>query len=380
MTFFTGNNSLINYKTIATTPGVLFVASSPEVYADVGGNCNQTTFSNVIPSATASGDLILALIFARSSITNSSGFGLLASQAVEGTTSGQYSAIYMKTASPSDANSTITFTQSVASRAAMSIIVLRAAVGTLLLDSFSSNSSASTAPALPVIPVSLQNSVAIALYSTSAAYTNEINCGQYITYSTVPVRYTQTTNSSGNACVSCTNPRICAGYRFLVNEAETGQTDAFTPASSPTNCGQIIAVFKDSAASSTTPLQRNLSLSSSPVSDSSPFVGITGRGTSAEPITGYVGGSGQDSTDRNLYLTSSTTGTLYYNCTASSEAGWDYGYLYVNNVLIFQIDGSTNRTGSVAISSGQQVRIRYTKDGSDTAGTDRLIINSLYVA
>lgn len=253
MTFFNSNNTLISTYKTSSGPGVLFVASSQEVYANVGGNCSQTTFSNVIPSTTKSGDLILALIFARSPITDSSGFALVASQNNAGTTTGQYSAMYMKTASASDANSTVTFTQSLARRAAISIMVLRASVGTIMLDTFSTNSEAASFPPLPIVQVSSKNSIAVAISSTTIAYIISDRCTEYSLSFSAPASYTQITNSTGNACESCTNPRICAGYRLLADNAET-DADSFIGIASPANCGQVIAIFKDSASSPTTPI------------------------------------------------------------------------------------------------------------------------------
>lgn len=115
-----------------------------------------------------------------------------------------------------------------------------------------------------------------------------------------------------------------------------------------------------------------LKLASTPPS-STGFYTLNGiGGTSTEPLSGNVRGNGQDDTDRILYLEVLFNGVLNYNCTVSSEGNYDYGYLYLNSTLIFQIDGNQNRIGSLSVRSGDKIGIRYTKDGSVSTGSDSI--------
>jgi hypothetical protein len=372
--YFNNNAYLLKTEseTVNNGAGVTVVASASEINI-----CDQTSFYNTIPSATMQGDLIVALIFARSPIVNSSGFNLLASESIPGTATGQYTAIYTKTASSSDANSTLTFTtQSASTRSSMSIIVLRASVGSVILDNFDKNGSDTDYPGLPTVNVSSQNSVAVAVFSNTLVYNigDPATCSQYPTSITGPNTYTKITNSTSNACISCNNARLWAGYQVLDNVYQTNSFDRFNSENvDPPRVSQILAVFKDSSAEPTSASPVNLSrIYSIPLQTS-----VSGDGSLLNPINGFV--SGSDYADNNLYLIANISGTLYYNFTVSSEPVWDIGYFYVNNVLIFQISGSTNRTGSISISSGQEVRIRYTKDGEASDGQNKLIINSLYI-
>jgi hypothetical protein len=114
---------------------------------------------------------------------------------------------------------------------------------------------------------------------------------------------------------------------------------------------------------------------------------VTGTST----ITATVTGGGDDS-DTRLWLLIGTSGTLSYTVTASSEDGYDGGALYRTSaspanhsafsgysnhpagmtLVSGTVTGTSTSTGSVAVTSGQHLVLRYAKDGGDSANNDRI--------
>ena len=115
---------------------------------------------------------------------------------------------------------------------------------------------------------------------------------------------------------------------------------------------------------------------------------VTGTGT----ITATVTGNGDDS-DTRLWLLIGNTGTLSYTVTASSEASLDGGRLYLTSASPAQhsaggafdiatlsgltnvsaaVSGTGSSTGTVAVTAGQHLVLRYAKDSSETVGNDRI--------
>jgi hypothetical protein len=113
---------------------------------------------------------------------------------------------------------------------------------------------------------------------------------------------------------------------------------------------------------------------------------VTGAGTITATLTGT-----NDNSDTRLWLLVGTSGTLSYTVTASSESGYDGGALYrtssspashsndsyANNppgltVTSAIVSGSQVSTGTVAVTAGQYLVLRYAKDGGESAGNDRV--------
>ena len=115
---------------------------------------------------------------------------------------------------------------------------------------------------------------------------------------------------------------------------------------------------------------------------------VTGTGT----ITATVTGNGDDS-DTRLWLLIGNTGTLSYTVTASSEASLDGGRLYLTSASPAQhsagpafdiatlsgltnvsaaVSGTGSSTGTVAVTAGQHLVLRYAKDSSEAVGNDRI--------
>jgi len=109
------------------------------------------------------------------------------------------------------------------------------------------------------------------------------------------------------------------------------------------------------------------------------FVSISGAGTNANRLTGFVAGLNQDSTTREVSLHCTVPGTLYYSFTVSSEECCDRGFFIVNGTQILNIGGSTTSTSTTAIRAGTNLIVRYSKDSSESNGTDRMTINYLYI-
>ena len=100
--------------------------------------------------------------------------------------------------------------------------------------------------------------------------------------------------------------------------------------------------------------------------------------------TGYYSGRGPLATtspmDVSSYFTVTSDGELFWDAVASSEGNYDFGYLYVNGVETFKLSGTQSSVGSVLVSAGDEVRTRYTKDGSVNAFSDTIYFDELYVA
>jgi len=104
-----------------------------------------------------------------------------------------------------------------------------------------------------------------------------------------------------------------------------------------------------------------------------------GNGTSsASPIQAYSTNNGRHGVTGRVYWNLTTSGTVYYSVTVSSESRYDYARLYINNSNRVNISGSSTVTGSYYASAGNQIRFEYRKDGSVNRGSDRGYLNYMY--
>jgi hypothetical protein len=124
------------------------------------------------------------------------------------------------------------------------------------------------------------------------------------------------------------------------------------------------------------------------------FAGIYSLGTGSYSVTGSstVTASLTGAVDGRLWLLINTTGTLTYTVTASSEPVYDGGRLYMRSAAPSQhsylvaypdtsISGFTNvsaavtgtqvSTGTIAVTAGHYLMLRYTKD-EESVGTDSI--------
>jgi hypothetical protein len=114
--------------------------------------------------------------------------------------------------------------------------------------------------------------------------------------------------------------------------------------------------------------------------------------TGTDTITATVTGGG-DNADTRLWLLIGTNGTLSYTVTASSEDGYDGGALYRTSsspashgssatsyssnpagltVTSQIVSGTQSSTGTVAVTAGQYLVLRYSKDGGEAGNNDRI--------
>jgi len=118
------------------------------------------------------------------------------------------------------------------------------------------------------------------------------------------------------------------------------------------------------------------------------FASFSGTGDGATPLTGFIGGNNVQAgngvtgsqVNRDALLKVNRAGTLRWDCTASSEANYDFGRLLINGVQAFSISGTQNTVGTAAVTTSSSVILRYRKDWTITQGQDRMTVNSLYVA
>jgi hypothetical protein len=119
---------------------------------------------------------------------------------------------------------------------------------------------------------------------------------------------------------------------------------------------------------------------------------VTGTSTVTASLTGASGTDGV--CDSRLWLLIDVTGTLTYAVTANSEAGYDGGRLYKTSSAPAQHDfnasgfavasiagltnvsgavsGSQTSTGTVAVTAGDYLVLRYTKDSEANDGTNSI--------
>jgi hypothetical protein len=97
-------------------------------------------------------------------------------------------------------------------------------------------------------------------------------------------------------------------------------------------------------------------------------------GTGELSFSLYGGGSVVNGQTINLYYNITVAGSVNFawNTTVSSESGFDFGSLIIGSNTWLSISGSNNSVGSNTLTSGTYlINLRYTKDGSQTVGSDR---------
>lgn len=116
---------------------------------------------------------------------------------------------------------------------------------------------------------------------------------------------------------------------------------------------------------------------------------VTGTSTVTASLTGGVN-------DTRLWLLIGATGTLTYTVTANSESGYDGGRLYLTSSAPAQhtsldalnpfdaatisgltnvsgaVSGTQTSTGTVSVTAGQYLVLRYAKDSEENVGTDSI--------
>lgn len=105
---------------------------------------------------------------------------------------------------------------------------------------------------------------------------------------------------------------------------------------------------------------------------------VTGTST----VTANLTGTGYASADTRLWLLVGTTGTLSYTVTASSQAGFDIGRLFVSSsspasnaaltAVSGEVSGTQTSSGTLSVTAGQHLVLVYTKDSEDSELNDRI--------
>lgn len=136
--------------------------------------------SRIIPQITQDGDLLVACIMHRDTLTAPSGWSLAESAGpVSGSGVNQYTSIYTKKASSTDAGASVTFTQATSQRMATHIIVVRGdndkEVQVANSGNFVDTTTSTTVSNIAQVAATDSNQLAIATSSWINALTSEIN-------------------------------------------------------------------------------------------------------------------------------------------------------------------------------------------------------------
>lgn len=99
----------------------------------------------------------------------------------------------------------------------------------------------------------------------------------------------------------------------------------------------------------------------------------SGSGTAASPYDGYSSNNGRNNTTAYMRWTVNGNGFVWVYSWVASESNYDFAHIFVNGSQKWRTSGN-NRTFNwtkYAISNGQKVEFRYTKDYSVHNYTDK---------
>jgi len=234
----------------------------------------------------------------------------------------------------------------------------------------------------------------------------------------VPAAPTSVTASAGNAqaTVSWTAPTgvlaqtPVTDYTVQYSSNSGSSWTTFTRAASTATSGLVVTgltngtayVFRvaavnalgtgaySTASSAVTPA----AAPSVPVTYANKYGSFAHSVTGTTTVTATLTGTGFASADTRLWLLIGATGTLSYTVTASSQAGADGGRLYITSSSpsnhgssyespdVASLSGLTNvsgavtgtqaSTGTLSVTAGQYLVLRYAKDSEDSDLNDRI--------
>ena len=175
------------------------------------------------------------------------------------------------------------------------------------------------------------------------------------------------TRAASTATSATVTGQGVSGYQFRVSATNGAGTGAYSSAATIASSALVTYANKYGSGSHT----------------------VTGTSTITATITG-----GSLDGDTRLWLLVGATGTLSYSVTASSEGGADGGRLYLTSASPAQhsggnspfdistitgltnvsaaVSGTGNSSGTLSVTAGQYVVLRYYKDSSVTEGTDTI--------
>jgi hypothetical protein len=242
------STAVVSTPTPTNTVGsqnIEYVSSTADIYSCATTN----TISATIPLATTSGDMIVAVLLRRSSITNSSSFSLLDEIENPSTTTGQNTSIYTKIAGSGDAGSSISFTQSSNDRMGLALLVLRSSTNSFNVENIAKNSSSTDIPLLPSIDSSGNGRMAISFMTNSFTNVNFPPCDLPNTIDS-PVGYQSFTNNSlcsyadGESTPPCQQLRMSAAYRTINSTGNIHtNSEKFTTNVTDKRIGQISLII-----------------------------------------------------------------------------------------------------------------------------------------
>jgi len=242
------STAVVSTPTPTNTVGsqnIEYVSSTADIYSCATTN----TISATIPLATTSGDMIVAVLLRRSSITNSSSFSLLDEIENPSTTTGQNTSIYTKIAGSGDAGSSISFTQSSNDRMGLALLVLRSSTNSFNVENIAKNSSSTDIPLLPSIDSSGNGRMAISFMTNSFTNVNFPPCDLPNTIDS-PVGYQSFTNNSlcsyadGENTPPCQQLRMSAAYRTINSTGNIHtNSEKFTTNVTDKRIGQISLII-----------------------------------------------------------------------------------------------------------------------------------------
>lgn len=182
-----------------------------------------TTYNLTIPADAVNGDLIVACIMHRDTITPPPGFILVATQL--NSDFKQYTSMYYKICN-NDASSTITFTQATSVRLGIALVIFEVVDGAVTLDTYGSTTNTSSPLTFPPLTATKNRSVCIC-----------VSCGVYsgnaITFNGINWKTLDITGA---------DQRIGVAYEYVSAGAVAAASIVYT--TSPVTCSTVAAVFK----------------------------------------------------------------------------------------------------------------------------------------
>lgn len=90
----------------------------------------------------------------------------------------------------------------------------------------------------------------------------------------------------------------------------------------------------------------------------------------------YVSNNKTHNSDTSIYFNNNFDFSVTFDVDAEvdSESGHDFGYIYNGSSIVAQLSGTQTFVGSVTVSPGSFMRLRYAKDGSVSVGDDEMTV------
>jgi hypothetical protein len=174
-----------------------------------------------------------------------------------------------------------------------------------------------------------------------------------------------------------------SGSTFADVSGATSSSLVLSSQTSGNNGDQYRVIVSSSGASSVTSSAATLTVAAAtPVTYANKYGSFAHSVTGTSTVTATLTGTGYASADTRLWLLVGTTGTLSYTVTASSQAGFDIGRLFVSSsspasnaaltAVSGEVSGTQTSSGTLSVTAGQHLVLVYTKDSEDSELNDRI--------